>query len=362
MDLDLATSLLQSSEALHREEGARSLGRSLAAHRSGDWIVGFRRMTTKLQKSASSDHQRGFLEALELVATGFQRQAEADELDDQELVKIQSRAHWVSALRLLKRGPMRPSDLKAALAIQASAVSRLLDDLEESDLITRVKKGKERPCKLSPHGHFLLNRLTEEPKGAIEPAVLVSAVVQCVGVLARDGRVSRSLLLDLLRGDVATEAPRVLSMFEDEMKGGALVFSDDDDTLVATETELFTRLSGHLSLGCAEKASVLVDKLRELTAQERLYLRAGERLREWDVLASKIPNLKVLRRDNLHVLDLPEQGGYRILYESPSLFEQDRRIGTLPQKALHRFCLGLERNPTLGDVQLIQVPMPELVA
>src|SRR5688572_1035742 len=263
MDVDAFKTLLESGDLPKRHAAARDLGRNFAAHRSGDWILKTRRIASRLQKVASTDYERGFFEALELVATGFDRQVTDARVDESEIVRIRTRAHWLPALRTLEAGAQRPSDLAERLGISKSHATKLIDDLEEAELVTRAVEGKERPCSLTPRAHLLLEKLPEEKLPTLEE--VVPAIVDCMGSMSREHRVGRSRFLTRIQHVLgAKAAPRVLEVFARSLQEHRLGFLDEDDALVATEMALQTRLAHYLSLACAGKPSPLVDRLSRM--------------------------------------------------------------------------------------------------
>lgn len=362
MELDLATNLLTSGNQAQREASARGLGRNLAAQGSGDWLLKFRRFAAKQQKVASTDYERGFIEALELVSVGFERQSTEGEESEQEMARIKTRAHWLATLRLLAKGLLRPLEISEKLKVHKSQITRLLDELEEAGLVTRKQEGKERHCRLTPRARALLGKLPDEPR-VPAPGKLVAAVVRGVAAIHRDGRVGRSKLITSLERDVAEMAPQVLTLLGEALQNLALGFLDEEDALVATEGELRSRISGHLVLGCAGKKSALVEQLRALTGEGPILLRVGESFQEWDVLAAQqIPMLTILREKDLSQFVPPEES-YSVIYESPSLLAEDRqtdRKGFI-EEAQRRYCLSIEEAPALLNVQMLRVPLPELV-
>jgi DNA-binding transcriptional ArsR family regulator len=366
MDFELTQTLLQSGISAQREAAARSLGRNLAANGSGEWLDKFRRLASKLLKTASTDYERGFLDAMELVATGFERQSSEDGVDEKDLVRIKSRAHWLATLKYLAKGSLRPSDLAERLNVHRSHVSRLLDELEESRLITRVQEGKERPCRLSPRARVMLGKLPDpEMLDAPSSAQIVGAVFRCIGVLVRDGRAGRTRLLTTLREDLKERAPNVLDLISQSFKQSGLGIVDDDDALIATEDELHSRISGHLSLGCADKPSALIDQLKTLAQGGPLLLRAGDRQQEWEVIVERHRlDLRVLREQDIQLSALPDSSEYGVVYESPSLVADDRRQAqrsSFIDSAQRRYCLRAEQTSYDG-FQSIVVPAPELAA
>jgi DNA-binding MarR family transcriptional regulator len=364
MDLDLASTLLKSGDAAKRHSTARSFGRALSANGSGDWLRKLQRLVVKLHKGASSDYERGFLEALDLVAEGFDLQSSETAVNEQELGRIKSRAHWLPTLCLLAKGPQRPMDLSERLGIHKSQVTRLLDDLEEARLVERAQDGKERPCRLTPHARVLIRKL---PAEELSPPTekLVSAVIRCVGIMGRDQRVASSRLLGALQLDVEGMAPRVLDLIESSLRQWRMGFRATDGVFVTTEGELRSRISHHLAVGCAGRKSSLVDELQNLTSEAPLIVRVGESLQEWDVLAkSFLDKVVVYREKDLRLSPMPEMKHYSVLYESPSLLTEDRNMGRSDfiDEAQHRYCLSVDDSPPLNNVQMISVRAPELAA
>jgi DNA-binding MarR family transcriptional regulator len=364
MNFDLASTLLKSGDAAQRQSAARSLGRNLSANGAGAWLRKLQRLAVKLRKEASSEYERGFLEAMELVAEGFELQASETSVDEQELARIKSRAHWLPTLQLLARSSLRPLDLSTRLSIHKSQVTRLIDDLEEAKLVERAQEGKERPCRLTPHARVVLSKLPEE----VAPAPtekLVSAVLRCIGIMARDQRVATSRLLGALQLDLEGMAPRVLDLIEGSLRHLSLGFRANDGVMVATDGELRARISLHLVIGCSGKESALVETLQTLTEERPLLIRVGESLQEWDVLASKfLKKVVIVREKDLRFSPVPQFESYGVLYESPALLTEDRSVGrsNFIDDAQERYCLSVDDSPPMANVRMVPVPTPQLAA
>jgi DNA-binding MarR family transcriptional regulator len=364
MNLDLASTLLKSGDAAQRQSAARSLGRNLSANGAGTWLRKLQRLAVKLGKETSSEYERGFLEAMELVAEGYELQASETSVDEQELARIKSRAHWLPTLQLLARGPLRPLDLSTRLNIHKSQVTRLIDDLEESKLVERAQEGKERPCRLTPHARVALSKLPAEVAPA-STAKLVSAVLRCASIMGRDQRVATSRLLGMLQLDLEGMAPRVLDLIEASLRHLSLGFRANDGVMVETDGELRARISLHLAMGCSGKESALVETLQTLTEERPLVIRVGECQQEWDVLASKfLKKVLIFREKDLRFSPAPKLESYGVLYESPALLTEDRSVGrsAFIDDAQERYCLSVDDSPPMQNVQMIPVPAARLAA
>jgi DNA-binding transcriptional ArsR family regulator len=364
MNLEITATLLQSGEAAQRSAAARELGRTLAARSSGGWLVQFRKLAARLLRAPSSDYERGFLEALELVATGFERQVSEIRADESELARIRTRAHWSPALHMLSRGALRPVELSARLGISKSQVSKLIDELEDAELVTQVADGKERPCMITSRARVLLEKLPADAE-RLEPEKLVPAVVQCVGMIARDGRVGRGRLLAMMQRGLTDAAPHVLELLGKSLRESSFGFHDDDDALVAPELELQTRIATHLALACSGKHSSLIRRLEELTAESPVLLRIADGMNEWDVLAAqRLKGLQVIRRHDLELLPPSPDKRFQMVYGSPSLVVEDLKEGrkALVQKASGRYYLGVDFMPPIKDFLPIDVQRPEITA
>jgi DNA-binding transcriptional ArsR family regulator len=370
MDFDLVKLGLQSGDAAQLGSVARDLGRHLAAHPGGDWLVEFRRVAARARAAASSrDH--GFLDALELVATGFQRQLDDAQANEAELRQLTSRAGWVAVLRQIGKGVVRPSDLARHLKVSPSRITKLLHELDDAQLVTQTVEGKERPCRLSPRARVLLRRLppdTDRADGADATAVahamaeVVPAVVACMELLGRDRRVGGDRLRETMQASVtAGRGSSVMALLGSAFTDSSWACLDQDGAWVATEPELQARLQQHLSLACQGQAGTVITRLAELSEHNDLVLRVGGSLLEWEPAVSGLDRITVLREDDLTYATPPSPGA-RIVYESPALLASDRRRGVLDAQiegANGRYCFGVTHGPSIPDFAPILVDIPE---
>lgn len=370
MDLELTKLALASGDVARRGAVARDLGRHLAARSEGGWLLPFRRLVARLSPSRTSEYEQGFLEALELVATGFERQVSDETADEAELLQLRSRASWVAALRYISQGAVRPSDLARRLDVSPSRITKIVDELEDAQLVTQMAEGKERPCRLTPRARVLLRRLPplDEGDAAVAKAVaeVVPAVVGCMGALARDRRVGRARLFEMLRGARTVNPDGLLALVDASLKDTAGAFLDNDDAWVAIDAELLTRLHEHLSLACRERRGPILDRLATLSEQSNVMLRVGGGCPEWDVAVSELSRVHVIRDDELRYAGpRPLTGAFQIVYESPSLLASDRRNKWMDEtidRAIGRYVLGVGHGPPVPDFVGIDVGVLEHAA
>jgi len=367
MDLEVTRLSLASGDLARMSAVARDLGRHLAARSEGGWLLPFRRLAAGLRPSRSSEHERGFLEALELVATGFERQVDDETADETELLQLRSRPNWVAALRYISQGLVRPSDLAKRLGVSPSRVTKLVDELEDAQLVTQMSEGKERPCRLTPRARVLLRKLPppEKEDAAVVKAVeeVVPAVVSCMGVLVRDRRVGRARLLETIQSASSVDPDRILALLGVSLHDTASAFLDKDDAWVATDAELLTRLQLHLSLACQGKRGPIFERLAELSERSDVVIRVGGGRPEWDSAVSELTRVHVIRDDELRYDGArPLMGEFQIVYESPSLLASDRRhkwVEQLIDRAIGRYYLGVAHGPAIPDFVPIEVGVLE---
>jgi DNA-binding MarR family transcriptional regulator len=367
MDLELTKLSLTSGDPARIGSVARDLGRHLAVRSEGGWLLPFRRLVARLTPGRTSEYERGFLEALELVAAGFERQVNDAAADEAEVLQLSSRTNWVAALRYISQGAVRPIDLAKRLGVSPSRVTKLVDELEEAELVTQTAEGKERPCRLTPRARVLLRRLPP-PDGsdaAVVKAVaeVVPAVVNCMGALARDRRVGRARLLETMGSALTVSRSTILALLDTALRDTSWAVLDKDDAWVATDTELLTRLHQHLSLACRGKRGPIFDRLAGLSERSDVVLRVGGSFLEWDAAVSELTRIQVIREGDLRYAELlPLTAAYQIVYESPSLLASDRRHKGREQmidRAIGRYVLGVAHGPAIPDFVPIEVGMLE---
>jgi len=145
---------------------ARDLGRNLAAEldRSEAWLLRFRRLTATARRHAGKDLQadfkRGFLEGLELVATGFERQLKDTKSEEAELEELRHRHKWVQIMEAIRAGFVLPSDLATRCTVVPSRMTALIDELEGAGLVVQASVGNTRPCRLTARAQRLLTKLS----------------------------------------------------------------------------------------------------------------------------------------------------------------------------------------------------------
>ena len=330
-------------------------------------MLPFRRLAARLRPTRPSDYERGFIEALELVATGFERQVDDAAADETELLQLRSRVNWIAALRYISQGAVRPSDLARRLGVSPSRVTKLVDELEDEQLVTQMAEGKERPCRLTPRARVLLRRLPplDDDNAAVATAVaeVVPAVVSCMNALARDRRVGRERLLETMRSAVTVNPSSLLALLDASLGETSCAFLDSDDAWVATDAELLTRLQQHLSFACQGQRGPVLDRLAELSERCHVVLRVGGSLLEWDSAVSELTHVHVIRDDELrYAVPGPVTSRFQIVYESPSLLAWDRRKGWMERmidEAVGRYCLGVAHSPAIPNFVSIEVETPE---
>jgi DNA-binding MarR family transcriptional regulator len=369
MDLELTRLALESGDVARWSAVARDVGRQLAAHldRSKAWLLPFRRMTARLKPRRTSEYDRGFLDALELVATGFERQLDDAAADETELLELRSHQSWITLLRLIDQGTTRPSDLARKLDVSPSAVTRLVDELEEADLVTQTTHGKERPCRLTPRARVLLGRLPPAETSSAAEAVtdVVPAVVACMTALVRDRRVARDRFLDSMRHAHIANPAGVVAMLDASLRETSwAVLDSDDNAWVAAEVELLDRLQQHLKLACQNKPGTVLDQLARLAHRGEVILRISSGISTWDSAVGRLGPIRVIRDDELKWAPPLLTGEFQIVYESPSLLKVDRQQWrgwteqTIP-RAIGRYCLGVIPGPAIPNFNMIEVGVPE---
>lgn len=373
MDVELARLSLESGEMARWAAVARDMGRHLAAQldRSKAWLRPFRRLTAGLRPHRSSDYERGFLEALELVATGYERQLDDAAADETELLQLRAHPSWVAALRHIDHGVSRPSDLARKLGIVPSAVTKLIDELEDAQLVTQTSQGRERPCRLTPRARVLLPRLAPaeiDTALAEAAAKVVPGVVACMTALVRDRRVARQRLLECMRVTAQVDNPeQVLGVLDASLHEASCAVLDGDDAWVATDVELFGRLQQHLMLACRNRSGTIVDQLEALGGTEKVLLRVGNGVLTWDPAVASLGRVQVVHDDELRYAPHPLPSEFQIVYESPSLLVADRRQwpGWTAQAlaaANGRYVFGVAPGPAIPDFNLIEVDAIEYAA
>jgi orotate phosphoribosyltransferase len=353
MDLELTKLALSSGDLARAGAVARDLGRHLAARSEGGWLLPFRRLVARLGPSRTSEYERGFLEALELVATGFERQIDDAAADETEVLQLRSRPNWIAALRHISQGTVRPIDLARRLDVSPSRITKLVDELEEARLVTQMMEGKERPCRLTPRARVLLGKLPP-PDGddalvAKAVAEVVPAVVSCMGALARDRRVGRARLLETMGSALTVSRSTILALLDTALRDTSWAVLDKDDAWVATDAELLTRLQQHLALACQGRRGPIFERLAKLSERSDVVLRVGGSFLEWDTAVSELTRIHVLREGDLRYAEPRSLSGeVQVVYESPSLLAADRRHRWMEQvidRAIGRYVLGVANGP-----------------
>lgn len=379
MNLELARLSLESGDVARWGAVARDLGRHLAAQidRSKEWLLPFRRLAAGLTPRRTNEYERGFLEALELVATGFERQLDDAAADETEIVQLRSHPRWVAVLRQIDEGTTRPIDLARRLGVHPSMVTKLIDELEDVQLVTQTTQGKERPCRLTPRARVLLRRLPppEETSADVARVVadVVPAVVACMTALVRDRRVGRERFLESMRGAHVANPVGVLALLDTSLRETACAALDDDGAWVATDAELLSRLRQHLVLACRGQPGTLLEELAKLSERSEVLLRVGNGVSTWDSAMGSLGRVRVIREDELRYGIPPPSGDFQIVYESPSLLAADRRHALADDRrdvwyrwvaqaiagAIGRHCLSVGHGPPIRDFNTIEVPVPE---
>ncbi|HEY0478056.1 MAG TPA: MarR family transcriptional regulator [Kofleriaceae bacterium] len=371
MNLETARLALESGDMANWSAVARDLGRQLAAQvdRSKPWLLSFRRLVAGLRPRRAGDYDRGFLDALELVATGFERQLDDTVRDETEVLQLRAHPSWIAALRYIDQGVVRPSDLAEKLEVSPSAVTKLVDELEQAHLVTQTTQGRERPCRLTPRARSVLGRLPppDTTPVASDVMLVVPAVVTCVTTLIRDRRVARERFLDSLRHTRIANPAGVLEVLDRSLRDASCAVLDDDDAWVATDAALLDRLQQHVALACQNRPGTVVERLARLSERSELVLRVGGGVSTWDSAVGQLGRIQVIRDDELRCEAPLLAGEFQLVYESPSLLVADRRqwrewTERATTAAIGRYHLGIAHGPVVPDFNLIEVEMPEYPA
>lgn len=346
---------------------ARDLGRELAVTEASN-LRTLRRQIAEASRDTDDAFTRGFVDALAMVARGFEAEREDEEDEEAAVVAVRTRPHWLDVLELAARRDLRPTDVKKALAREASQVTNLLAEIEEAGLIVRRDPGKTedqrtRPFRLTARGREILNRASAgrwiAPIGPV-----VESVVRCVALLMAHGRASQTSLDQILRerldGPVAAAA---LQHLAESLAGTSMALVDRDESIVAPSIELLSQLDRILEGSVDRPDAPLVVCLSQLAAREPVVLRVSNRGDEWDLLVNRSElkeAIQVIRGDDVSAGQLkPAKPVYQVLYESPLLLEQDRQheaTMSLIERATNRFVFGMQPSPPPPAFTVIDLP------
>jgi DNA-binding MarR family transcriptional regulator len=374
MDLETFLALLRTEDRARMQAAARDLGRDLAAAGTSDHRA-LRRRLAVVARDTGDAFTSGFVDALTMVARGFEAEREDEQAEETSLAAVRTRRHWMEALEQMVNGCALPKDLAKNLELEAPQVTGVLDELEEAGLIVRREptKGEDqrtRPFRLTARGRAIGARATAARQVApIEP--LVEAVVRCVALLFANGRASRTTLTQVLRGRLEEPlAAAALQHLTGALAETSMALLVPDDSLVAPGFELQSHLDRIVEDAIENDRAPLITRLREIASSRQLVLRVSNRRDEWDVMIQRVKHkhpelnhVEVFRDDDVSAARTapPSDRTYRILYESPMLLEQDQGAklpwtASVIKGAERRFIFGM--TPTLPPrgFQMIELP------
>ncbi|MGN6106561.1 MAG: hypothetical protein ACTHU0_15755 [Kofleriaceae bacterium] len=370
MEMALLDELVRSEDHERFTSVARMIGRMLATDPSSEWRATVRKRLLHGQRTRSSEADRAFLAALELVVTGFERERSDAETTAAELRRITGRSHWVAILHALAAGPLLPKDLADKVGLSTSRLTQIMNEMEgePNELLARSVEGRTRPCRLTARARALLPSLPEaapvdKQLGAEE---VVPAVVRCMAVMARDGRIGLQRLADTMAAESVepTSAAHLAELLDRSLRENLLAVREQDGALVATETELQSRLDRTIEAAFRDDSPALITKLREIASTGDVVLRVGARA-PWEVLLSRyrLDNVRIVRDSDLRFSQVPAlDPGYRLIYESPALFAADRddpwmqpRMQAMIDNADLRYCFGVTPMPPMANFLSISV-------
>lgn len=334
MSTSTLMSLLASGDRTQLAAAARDFGRLLSTTTPTD-LRDTRRDLARVLDSTEDAHARGVIEGLAMVARGFEAEGAENQLEQAAASKVAARKHWAAILELAGDGRRLPRELAETLALEPSQVTRILDELEDADLMVRTapgagEDGRTRPFRLSPKGRATCNQLRKhKPTTSAPIAALIESVVECMAILLASGRASRSKLALVLEQRLdETVSEIAMEHLTSALAGTSLAVLDTDDSLLAAGMEVQSHLDRVVQGALDNDDHGLVNWLRDLSKEQRLFVRATNRGDEWDVLVqrSDLTNVRVIRDDDL----VPDTAGavigaYGVLYESAVLLETDRR-------------------------------------
>ena len=150
-----------------------------------------------------SDAHRGEVDARTANLLGALALAVADRVHAATLVDAAPGANERAALVTLAHHPGQPIDaLRRTLDLTHSGTVRLVDRLEEADLVTRATAGRGRALalRLAPAGEVLVARLLAERREALQAAI---------GALGPEERAALAPLLEKLLASLTTRRESV---------------------------------------------------------------------------------------------------------------------------------------------------------
>lgn len=355
--------LLRSEDPERLAAGGRDVGRLMATKMPVELDALRRQIDGVLRGTATAEeHRRGFLEALEMVASGFARERERVDTLHKDLELIRSRRHWLATLNLIDAGTVNPRAISQQLELSEPSVSKILGELEEAGLVEHsgaaAGGARAKPRTLTVRAHALLRSLSRsEPTASVEQ--VINAVTSCLPALITSRRESKHALERQL-GDVlgASLAPAALKVLVSSLEDQGVATMEPDDSFVVHSLEQIRDLD--VSLHDALKAQRSIPWFEQRKVP--LYIRTTRD--EWDVLlphSRTSAAVKVLRDDDLEHAEseLPE-GEYEVLYESALLARADQQSEQhrrLAERASRCWYLALpERVSNLENYTAVSLP------
>lgn len=364
MDVKQTLSLLASEDRNHLAVAARDLGRELAAV-GAKALASFRRQLAPLRKRASDEYARGFLDAIEMVTAGFERETDHVESVASDVTALRNRKHWVDVLRCIDSGAVVPSAIASKLSIDRGQLTRLLSAMDDAGVIVRTEgndgDGRTRPCRLTPRARLLLRGIPAPEPVSAPIDQLVDSVVNAMTTLIAGRRTSRaSMRLALGIGVDEKAANVVFQRLTLSLSRTGICRVNPDESIVAHALELDSYLDrvmvGALQSGKRE----FIERVRRVGDGAPLVVRGTSR-RQWDVLLADAEGapIQLVRDDDFLVggLQIKWPQPYVVLYESPALLFADRYAGReqLLSGAKARAVFGVDAQQNIAGYKTIQL-------
>jgi DNA-binding MarR family transcriptional regulator len=355
--------LLRSADPERLAAGGRDVGRLMATKLPVE-LDALRRQIDGIQRATATgdERRRGFLEGLEMVASGFARERERVDTLHKDLELIRSRRHWLATLNLIDAGTVNPRAIAQQLSLSEPSISKILGELEEAGLIEHSEAAaggaRAKPRMLTIRAHALLANLSRsEATASVEQ--VVNAVTSCFPSLLTNRRESKhSLEKQLEEALGASLAPTALKVLIDSLERQGVASMEADESFVVHSLEQIRDLD--VSLHDALKEQSPIPWVEQRTVP--LYLRTTRD--EWDVLlphSQVSAAVQVVRDDDLEQGEFSyPQGEYEVLYESALLAkadQQNEQHRQLSERASRCWYLALpDRSSNLENCTPVSIP------
>lgn len=377
MEIQEVIELLRHARTM--EAGARQLGRDFGAHEVGDLRALQREIATLATshdaESEAAAFARGFLQALELVASGYEGHRIKSTRDHADLAAIRSRRHWHRVLGAIKEGHQTLTAIHEATGIPTSNLSKVISAMVKARLLARRRRDdvedlRMHPLELTVSGADVCARLFADVHAPLEETV-AAAVAGVTGILEQ-GRTPLSAIEHEFRSLGRVRAERAAAIVARELRSRCLAVVDkslsvvanvkeaDRDLLLAFEDALRARDhfgSRAFALPDPELPDI-VKQWKALSAGDRLIVRTSGRFNHWEVILQTFgPTNAEIIRESMPLPPAPdERTPFRMLWENAAVLRRDKeRHGPWLTSVLSR---ARELNIYGAGAELVMVDHP----